>query len=192
MNTDQIASLLRSLLKFIGGLLVAHGLKTAAAVVNAEDTVGAIMTLGGFVWSHYKHSDANPKAPPTILLIVLLLPALSFGCNATLDPAGPYSGDKFLYDMDGVVIEARGVFDGFLTWEMQNRAALKAENKQSVTAAADAVRTNAPVWFGVVSAARGAYMSAKGPATSNSLFQAVTIVQTQELTTKAVTNFAAH
>jgi hypothetical protein len=112
------------------------------------------------------------------------------GCNATLDPSGPYSGDKFLYDIDGAIIDARQTLDGFLTWELQNRATLKAEGKQTVTAAADSIRTNAPTYFGMISTARTAYLNAKGPGTSNALFQSVQVIQTQTLTTKALTNFS--
>lgn len=117
-----------------------------------------------------------------VLLIILV------GCNATLDPAGPYGGDQFLYDSDGAVIDARQTLDGFLSWEMQNRASLATSGNKAVTTAADKLRTTAPIYFGLVSQARAQYVAAKGPTTSNSLFQAVSVLQTQTLTAKAVTN----
>lgn len=130
------------------------------------------------------------KARVSVALAVMAMALVLTGCQATLDPAGPYAGDKFLYDLDGAVIDARQTLDGFLTWELQNRAVLRVEGKATVTAAADAIRTNAPIWFGVVRQARTAYLDAKGPGTSNGLFQAVSVIQTQTLMTKAVTNSA--
>jgi hypothetical protein len=66
MNRDQLLSLVRSLAKVIGAALISHGLTKAAAVVNAEDTIGLIVMIIGFVASHLTHSDsgAGSDTPP--------------------------------------------------------------------------------------------------------------------------------
>lgn len=121
---------------------------------------------------------------------IIAMPAvLEFGCSkTTLDPNGPYAGDKFLYEADGTIVEARKTMDGFLTWELQNRSTLAAQGKQTVTGAADSIRTNAPIYFAVVKQARAQYIAGKGPGTSNSFFQSLAVLQTQTITVQAVTN----
>jgi hypothetical protein len=85
MNPDQTASFIRTLLKFIGGALVAHGLTKTASYINAEDTVGLLLAIIGWFTSHVAHAG-DPTAPPsangkTTLLALLILPALFFtGC----------------------------------------------------------------------------------------------------------------
>lgn len=57
MNTDQLNSFVRSLLKIIGAILLAHGATKAAAIVNTEDVAGVIITLVGLFESHRFHSQ---------------------------------------------------------------------------------------------------------------------------------------
>lgn len=83
MNSDQLNSLIRSILKIAGAALAAHGLTKAASIVNAEDTIGVVLTIVGAVWSHYQHAGTDKtKGTNAIGVIVwLLLPALLFtGC----------------------------------------------------------------------------------------------------------------
>ena len=56
MNQDQIDSLVRSLLKVVGGILAAHGLTATAGIVNSTNVTelisGIVVTLIGFYASH--------------------------------------------------------------------------------------------------------------------------------------------
>lgn len=69
MNQDQILSLVRSLAKIAGAALVAHGLTNAANTLNAEDTIGLIVTILGLVLSYREHrpepTDPKPQPPKT-------------------------------------------------------------------------------------------------------------------------------
>lgn len=62
MNQDQINSMVRSVLKVAGAILVAHGATQAAAIVNCEDMIGLVITLVGLVQSHQAHWSAEPEA----------------------------------------------------------------------------------------------------------------------------------
>ena len=57
MNSDQIGSLIRSLLKTAGAALAAHGMTKAGNFLNAEDVIGIIIASVGFVASHKWHAD---------------------------------------------------------------------------------------------------------------------------------------
>lgn len=59
MNKDQVNSVLRSALKIAGAALAAHGMTKAAAFINAEDTIGLILTLVGLIISHYSLTDTK-------------------------------------------------------------------------------------------------------------------------------------
>jgi hypothetical protein len=64
MNLDQFLSLVRTLLKFFGGYLTLHGASKAGAIINAEDTIGLLMTLIGWVASHFfVHANPNANKP---------------------------------------------------------------------------------------------------------------------------------
>ena len=56
MNQDQIDSLVRSLLKVVGGILAAHGAVAVAGTLNSMNTIelvsGIVTTLIGFYASH--------------------------------------------------------------------------------------------------------------------------------------------
>jgi hypothetical protein len=64
MNQDQIQSLVRSVLKVVGAILVTHGASKAAAIVNTEDVAGIIVAPVGFYMSHKQHAD---PATPALL-----------------------------------------------------------------------------------------------------------------------------
>jgi uncharacterized membrane protein len=52
MNKEQVLGMIRHALTFIGGVLVIKGLSTEA---NVEETIGAVMTAVGFLWSVIKN-----------------------------------------------------------------------------------------------------------------------------------------
>jgi hypothetical protein len=67
--TAQQQSLIRSLLKIIGGALAAHGLTRAAAVINAGDSIelifGVASAIYGYWLSHQKAQQIPVVAVPT-------------------------------------------------------------------------------------------------------------------------------
>lgn len=127
------------------------------------------------------------------IVFALVLLMLS-GCGTTLAPEGAYHGDVFLFNADKVLVDSKDDLSGFLKWEMANRQQLQVQHLQSITAAADAIRTNAPLWFKLAYDARNAYSNAVALSqpnvaqASNSLAQAITSLQTQTLSTRALTN----
>ena len=129
-----------------------------------------------------------------ILFAALLLLLSCAGCGTTLAPEGPYHGDVFLFNADKVLVDSKDDLGHFLQWEQSNRKLLADKKLQSVTAAADAIRTNAPIWFKLAYDARNNYSNAAAlhqpnvTQSSNSLLQAVTTLQTQTLSTRALTN----
>lgn len=129
-----------------------------------------------------------------VLFAALLLLLSCVGCGTTLAPEGPYHGDTFLFNSDKVLVDSKDDLGGFLKWEMLNRKALSDNKLQSITDAADAIRTNAPLWFKLAYDARNNYSNAVAlhqsnvAQTSNSLLQAVTSLQTQTLAARAITN----
>jgi hypothetical protein len=67
MNQDQIDSIIRSLAKIIGGILVAHGATQMATVINAPDVIeaiGGVVTAGLSMYASHT-SNATPPATPT-------------------------------------------------------------------------------------------------------------------------------
>lgn len=127
--------------------------------------------------------------------LALIWLALS-GCRSTLDVSGPYKGDTFLFNADKVIVDSKHDLSGFLVWEQINRTRLAANHLQTVTASADAIRMNAPMWFSNAVSARNLYSNSVAsrlpPAmiasSSNALFGSVTALQTQTLVTRALTN----
>ena len=56
MNSDQISSLVRSLMKIIAGILAAHGLQDTATLLNTPDIISAALLIVSLLWSHFNHS----------------------------------------------------------------------------------------------------------------------------------------
>jgi len=52
MSKEQVLGMIRHALTFIGGVLVIKGLSSEA---NVEETIGAVMTAVGFLWSVIKN-----------------------------------------------------------------------------------------------------------------------------------------
>jgi hypothetical protein len=92
MNSDQIASLVRTVFKIIGAFLVAHGYAKTASLLGGEDIIGYVVAGIGILLSHINHAS-DPTTPttnssagkiPLMLLALLVLPATFFvGCSTT-------------------------------------------------------------------------------------------------------------
>ena len=86
MNSEQINSLIRTGLKFLAGLLAAHGLTNAAGIINAPDITALIMLAVTTILSHFSHTTPTNTSNggnggKTTLLLMLLLPAMLLaGC----------------------------------------------------------------------------------------------------------------
>jgi hypothetical protein len=132
----------------------------------------------------------------------IVLMAALMGCTTTtLDPSGVYAGNMFLYQCDKTLVTAKDTLDNVVTWEMQNRAQLATNHLQSVTAAADAIRAEAPTWFGTAAAARAAYTNllfsvgtppATLTASSNALAVSVASVQLQATAAQTIQSVATN
>ena len=93
MNSDQIASLVRSGLKIIAGLLAAHGMQDTAGLLNTPDVTAAVLLVVSLAWSHFTHTsplDANsgPSSRSGGVQLLVCLCAASFlffqaGCSST-------------------------------------------------------------------------------------------------------------
>lgn len=86
MNTSNLNSLIRTILKIAGAALITHGLQKDAAWLNSEDMVGALSILIGAIWSWRHHgqapSNSSPMNPSAIALLLLPVAALNFcGCS---------------------------------------------------------------------------------------------------------------
>ncbi len=97
------------------------------------------------------------------------------GCRG-LDPAGVYKGDQVLYNADKTITESYKVFQAFVTWDYQNRAALA--TIPAIHASAEAVRTNARNWLNSAVALREAYKSDPSQVNSDKLVSAISVLQT--------------
>lgn len=91
------------------------------------------------------------KQIQTFILPILLL---ALAACSTLAPSGAYK-DKTLYDADLAITTGYDVLHSFVTWEYQNRGALK--TFPDITKVADNVRANARTWISSAIALREAY-----------------------------------
>lgn len=208
MNADQIGSLVRSVLKVLGTWLAAHGASKAGSAINAEDTIGVIMTLIGFIMSHSIHSDSPPATKPpsgAVTSVLLLGLCLALGCssqNARLEQGGSYAPATFLTDTNGAQVTlptqapdigfyqvdsafnlAYGTVQGAFKFERDNRAMLWKVSPK-IKKALDPFRPQ--VWDAVVryTKARAAYMAMPTPADLGGL-QAI-LSEVQALTSAVV------
>jgi len=99
MNTDQFQSLVRTVLKIISGLLVAHGMSDTAGILNAPDVIGAILLVASLIWSHYAHGD---DAPPSLPKAPLLMLALALASGFVV--AGCASAPRVTYQAAGASV----------------------------------------------------------------------------------------
>lgn len=80
MNTEQILSLVRTVLKFLGGYAVGAGILT---VSNVDTVVGAVVTIIAAAWSWYSHKDI--VVPSDAVKAVELKPDV----DIKVDPSNP-------------------------------------------------------------------------------------------------------
>lgn len=107
-------------------------------------------------------------------LVPLLFLLIIEGCG-TLDPAGPYQGDKALYSADVLLATSYDTIDSFLVWETKARGTPACP--KAATQAADALRKDAPKAFSDAWAAREAYASVKNDANSTALQKTLSVVR---------------
>lgn len=107
-------------------------------------------------------------------LFTLIAALLLVGCG-TLNPIGPYKGDKVLYDADQVIVTGYDILHIYVTWEYQNREALAVEPK--IKASADHVRTNAKKWFSTAKELRSVYVSSATDTNKTALQKAIAVIR---------------
>lgn len=113
------------------------------------------------------------RQAPWIAIAALLL--LVMGCR-TLDPAGPYHGDKFLYNAHKTITSAYDVLASYVKWEFENRQALA--SRPEIKKSADYVRTNAQQWINSAIALADAYEANPNDQTRTALQKALDILNT--------------
>ena len=88
MNTEQIVSLVRSVLKVLGSIAVATGYTDSN---TALEIAGGVATLIGLAWSHWYHAGPDaPTAPPRIPMLfagLAILATLATGCTSVMTSA---------------------------------------------------------------------------------------------------------
>jgi len=62
INTDQISSLVRSMILLIGSILTTYGFTKAAGIINSESFIGIALTIATLITNHYYHGDNALKA----------------------------------------------------------------------------------------------------------------------------------
>ena len=107
MNSNQIGSLVNSVLKILGTALAAHGYATASSLLGlpvfAQELTGIIVTLVGLYFSHIQNSAAAPadstssRTPPGTLPVLLLVGTL----GASLFLSGCASAPTNIYKAVG-------------------------------------------------------------------------------------------
>lgn len=193
MNTDQTTSMVRSVLKVAGGILLAHGASKAAAVVNGEDSVGLVVTIVGFVWSHFSNSDNSiakkadaiaDKAPPVgsvtgMVLILGMLSLAAVGCSkTTLAPGGAYANmpnGTNAFNADLPIVTAYNEMDAFVVSEANNHAWYASNFPVAVTAA-NYIRANGSNWCDTAVAARKAFVANSSSSNQTVLDNALAVI----------------
>ena len=137
MNQDQLSSLVRSVLKIVGALLISSGVKGAAGIsdtLNSPDCIGLVMFIIGMAWSHYSHagdSSTPPAAPaggtgsggsklPLMLAFACLvfMPVLCFTGCASLQPGA----DPVVVNTERAETLGKSTFDLVLNTDNTDRA----------------------------------------------------------------------
>ena len=92
MNSDQLMSLLRTLLQIAGTALVSHGTLGINGAMW-EQISGAIIMVAPVVWSMASHTDgakiASVAAMPDVAQIVVKSTAKDGAAQAAADPTQP-------------------------------------------------------------------------------------------------------
>lgn len=85
----------------------------------------------------------------------------------TLDPAGPYAGDLFLYTVDGLIVDFDRTCDDVLALAERNPQALATQ--PALAAMVEKIRAERREWLRPVIIARDAYATARTPAAARDL-----------------------
>jgi hypothetical protein len=67
MNSAQVTSIVKAGANFVAGILTTHGAAKAASIVNAEDTIGVLVFIAIWVYSHFFQHTDEKEATPTPL-----------------------------------------------------------------------------------------------------------------------------
>jgi len=103
MNKDQILGILRHVLTFAGGLIVAKGLADDTTIT---ELIGGLITVIGATWSIIAKAKA-PKLPTALLLLFFILPfAFAIGGCGSIKPHGTVDTT---YAADGTVTAGTGI-----------------------------------------------------------------------------------
>ncbi len=153
MNTDQLNSIIRTILKIVSAILLAHGLGNTASLINTPDVIGALTLVVSLLWSHFSHasppsSNGGSSAGGVGLWVALGVASLLFtGCQAPqLAPGGAYAPaivstnaagnvtvspvtapETALFIADASYRLAYDSVDAVFKFEQQNRAELAAK-----------------------------------------------------------------
>lgn len=111
-----------------------------------------------------------------LFLIGLSLVALCLSSCGTLDPSGPYSSNRILYDADVVIDTSYVIIHEFVAWEYANRPYNMATHPK-ITKVADKIRMEAPKAFATAIAARDAYETIPSEDTKNALKSSVAVLK---------------
>ncbi len=84
MNWQQVAGILRAILTFAGGFLVARGWVTAEAL---PEIVAAVLTLGGVVWTVMTHTQAATVSQAAAIVPVSATSQALVGITDPVKPA---------------------------------------------------------------------------------------------------------
>jgi hypothetical protein len=109
-----------------------------------------------------------------VALALCLMPVLDTGCKGTLAPNGAYK-DKTLYNADVLLATSYYVVHSFVTYEQQNREALKA--MPQIKIAADSIRQRAPSAFASAFAIRDKYEVSASSADATALQTALDVIR---------------
>lgn len=107
----------------------------------------------------------------TIAVFILAAAAALLVSCRSLDPSGPYHGDKALYTADRAIAGAYDALHAFVLWEYENRE--KLESRPQLRQAADAIRKNAQSWLSKAIAARDWYAALRTKAARKTMDAAV-------------------
>ena len=61
INKNQVLSLVRSVLKAVGGAFIANGIDKDS---TKQAVIGALTAIVGLIWSHWEHTPDVPTQPP--------------------------------------------------------------------------------------------------------------------------------
>lgn len=179
MNTATLIPIIRHVLQFVAGILIAKGWLTDKEATEATGYIveasGPILALGTLVWMmrDKKKVDAEQEqrwAAPIIAAFLGVALGVS-GCAKILP-----GNDPALVNAERTTVLAVDVFDTFLKWEYENRQTLSVQPE--VKKAADLIRVKGPDWLATARSMTEAYRTGRTPENKANLETAVAILRT--------------